>query len=349
MRRFLFVLFCAASSAACLSAPPVHDRAKQCNELCAIYLGQGDLTRAEVQCDLGLQFSPSYADLWVNKGLIALRRNQIDRAKELFIKALRHNQEQAQAYNNLGYIYLQDQAYGKAHDNFQRALKVNPDYLEARYNLALAFYRMGDKEKAKKELRTIIAVNTQIADVYQWLGVISLEEKNLDDAIANLRAAVELEPDFADAWMNLGNAYSESSRFTEAYDCFVACIEKDPKNAICRNNVAIVQRKALLQNPALKEAERNTSGDVTATALYAQARALRDRGLRNEEERAYRKCVRMDGRFAPCHFGLHQVYFDERKTKEAEIACQNFLKFALPDEFPKEIAHCETFLSNTAN
>src|SRR4051794_30725920 len=94
------LLGCALLLSGCLTAPPVHPRALENNELCAQKISEGDLTRAEVYCDLGLQFSPTYADLWVNKGLIALRRNQKDQAKEHFIKALRYNQAQAQAYNN---------------------------------------------------------------------------------------------------------------------------------------------------------------------------------------------------------------------------------------------------------
>ena len=87
---------------ACVTTPPPHPRALEANNICTEYLSQGDLMRAEVQCDLGIQFSPQYADLWVNKGLIALKRGQKDQAKDLFIKALRLNQDQAQAYNNLG-------------------------------------------------------------------------------------------------------------------------------------------------------------------------------------------------------------------------------------------------------
>src|SRR5579871_2942946 len=108
------LLLALACLPACLSTPPPHPRALEANELCTQYINNGDLTRAEVQCDLGLQFSPQYADLWVNKGLIAFRRGQNDAAKEAFIKALRYNQEQAQAYNNLGVIYYRDHSYGKA-------------------------------------------------------------------------------------------------------------------------------------------------------------------------------------------------------------------------------------------
>src|SRR5205823_12967597 len=102
MSRALLSCSAVVLLAGCLHTPPPHPRALEANELCTVYIGQGDLTRAEVQCDLGLQFSPQYADLWVNKGLIALKRGQEDNAKDAFIKALRYNQEQAQAYNNLG-------------------------------------------------------------------------------------------------------------------------------------------------------------------------------------------------------------------------------------------------------
>jgi Flp pilus assembly protein TadD len=330
---------------ACISVPPPHPRALECNELCAQYIGSGDLTNAEVQCDLGLQFSPQYADLWVNKGLIALRRGQDDKAKELFIKALRYNQEQAQAYNNLGFIYYKSQEYGKAHDNFQRALKVNPDYLEARYNLALTFKDMGDKDKAKKEFRTIVAVNNSLADPHHWLGVIALEEGASEEAIEHLHKAVELDPSYGDAWMNLGNAYMEAGKYQEAADAFTSCIEADGRNAPCRNNVTIARRKAALLDPTLKEVKEDASGANTPNKQFQLARNYREKGLKDEERRAYIKCVKLDPKFAACHYGLYELYSDDHRDKEAKIACQNFLKFATQDEFPKEFESCEKYVA----
>ena len=344
MKRSLPLLG-ALLGAACLSTPPPHPRALESNELCSIYISQGDLTRAEVQCDLGLQFSPQYADLWVNKGLIHLRRGNDQKAKEHFIKALRYNQEQAQAYNNLGYIYYKDKAYGKAHDNFQRALKVNPDYTEARYNLALTFRDMGEKEKAKKELRTITAVNANLADPHAQLGQIAAEEGALDEAIEELQKAVALDPQYADAWGALGVAYSEAGRFNEARDAYVACIEADPNNAMCRNNVAIVERKSKLQDPALKEVKDTLTGQKTAQGEYQLARNYKDKGLKNEEERAYKRCLKYDGKYALCHYGLFELFQEDRRDKEAKIACQNFLKFAEASDFKNEVATCERYVS----
>src|SRR5262245_6842998 len=73
MKRHLTLIF-AVGSAACLHAPPPHPRAIEASDLCAEYLNAGDLTTAEVQCDLALQFAPQFADAWVNKGLIAMKR-----------------------------------------------------------------------------------------------------------------------------------------------------------------------------------------------------------------------------------------------------------------------------------
>lgn len=330
----------------CVTAPPPHPRALECNELCAQFIGAGDLTRAEVQCDLGIQFSPHYADLWVNKGLIALRRGQEDKAKEHFIKALRYNQEHAQAYNNLGYIYYTNREYGKAHDAFQRALKVNPDYTEARYNLALAYKDMGEKDKARKELRTIVAVNANLADPHHWLGVMALEDGAHEEAIEELQKAVQLDPTYAEAWMNLGNAYSEAGHYGEARDAYTSCLEADPKHSQCRNNAALVARKDALLQPTLKEAQETLEGQNSAASMYTLAKTYREKGLRNEEERAFRKCVKLDGRYAPCHYGLYELYQEERRGKEATIACKNFLKFATAEEYPKEVESCERYVGS---
>jgi tetratricopeptide (TPR) repeat protein len=335
--------------AGCLHAPPIHPRAKEANVLCAQYLAQGDLQRAEVECDLGLEFSPHYADLWNNKGMIKLRQGQIDEAEDDFKKALRYNQEQAQAYNNLGYIYLKQQKLGKAHDSFERALKVNPDFIEARYNLALTWQQMNKAEEAKKELRTIIAIKPQLADPHYSLGQIELEHKAFDAAIEELTRAIQLSPDYAQAWLALGNAYSASGKYSQAKDAYTSCLRYDKDSIECRNNLPLVARKAALLDPSLQEAKDESATENTPAALYSLALTYRESGLKKEEERTYKKCLTLDGRYAPCHYGLYQIFRDNADDHNASIACKNFLKFASADDFPKEVDTCERFLQSGAN
>jgi tetratricopeptide (TPR) repeat protein len=338
--------FLLVTSAACLSTPPVHERALLNNELCVQQIAVNDLERAEVYCDLGLEFSPQYADLWVNKGLIRLKQGKNGDAKDFFIKALRYNQEQAQAYQNLGYIYLQEGSYGKAHDNFQRALKVNPDYLEARYNLALTLMKREKPEEAKKEFRTILAVNPNIADAHHSLGIIAYSQGKYEQAAEDIGKAVQLSPDVATFWHDYGATLMELSRFAEAKDAFGTCVNLEPKNPQCLNNLAIAQRKAALTDSALKEIKDTQTAENTAPALYTLARRYNEQGLVSEEERTYKKCLRLDGKYAPCHYGLYKIYSDQKKRDAATIACKNFLKYGTAEEFPTEIETCEKFLAN---
>ncbi len=329
---------------ACLSTPPPTQRALECNELCTLYISQDDLTRAEVQCDLGLQFSPQYADLWVNKGLIALKRGQDDKAKEHFIKALRLNQEHAAGYNNLGFIYFKNHEYGKAHDNFQRALKVNPDYLEARFNLALCFKEMKDFEKAKKELRTIVEINRALADPHAQLGAIALEDGELEAAVEELTLAVQSDPKYVDAWLMLGNAYMEAGKPCDGKDAFSSCIEVDGNHAACRNNIIVAEKKCKLQDKALTDVKDRQSGAKTPQSEYTAALEFRDKGLVNDEERAYKRCLKYDGKFAPCHFGLFEIFKNRSDEKNATVACKNFLKYADENDFKAQITTCQTYV-----
>lgn len=346
MRRITAVLAAALIAAGCATTPTVHPRALENNAFCVQYLSAGDVDRAERHCDLGLEFSPQYSDLWLNKGLIAWRRGQHDKARDAYIKSIRYNNEQAQAYNNLGVIYREvDKKLGQAHDSFQRALKVNPDYTEARYNLALTLWRLGKRPQARKEYETILAVNPNLADPHHDLAIMDFEDGDMDGAIANARAAVERDASFANAWLTLGNAYAEKGKFGEAKDAFTSCLEADPENAACRNNVAIVNRKGRLLDPTLKELKETSEVEATAPSMYRLAQSYKDKNLRLEEERTYKKCLKLDVRYAPCHFGLHEIYADDRKDKDAITACKNFLKFAVADEYPDQVESCEKFLS----
>lgn len=345
----LLVLLGVLFAASCVKMPPVHPRAIQENALCAQYTSAGDLTEAEVHCDLGLQFSPQFADLWVNKGLIKLRQGHTEEAKDDFIKALRYNNEQAQAYSDLGWIYLQEKSYGKAHDNFERALKVNPDMTEARYNLALTYIGMEKKEAAQKELRTIVAISPNLADPHYSLGIIALGQGAHDEAISELTKAVQLDPDYVQAWLALGNALTDAAKYDQAKDAFTSCISaadrKGTEAIECKNNLPIVVRKGALLDPSLQQAKDESHTENTPAAMYQLALTYREKGLKSEEERSFKKCLALDGRYAPCHYGLFQIFRDVQDTHNATIACKNYLKFASADDFPTEVETCEKFVN----
>jgi hypothetical protein len=79
--------------------------------------------------------------------------------------------------------------------------------------------------------------------------------------------------------------------------------------------------------------------------MYTLARTYKDKGLRNEEERTYRKCIKLNAKFALCHYGLFELFQEDHREKEAKIACQNFIKFADASDYKSQIQNCERFVS----
>ncbi len=333
-------------AAGCIKTPPPSDRALVNNELCTQQLAAGDLKQAEVYCDLGLEFAPQYADLWVNKGLISMYAGDKSKAKEHFIKAIRFNQEHAAAYMNLGKLYLDEHAFGKAHDSFQRALKVNPDYIEARYNLGLTFINLNKLERAEKEFLTLLVINPNLAEVHHDLGIVRYRQDRKEEATEEMNKAVQLAPNLsADWWNDLGAVLMELSRFDEAKQAFGSCVALNDKHPQCLSNLSISQRKGALTDQALKNYRDTQKAQNDPAALFELARQYKEKGLVSEETRAYKDCLKLDGKFAPCHYGLFQVYSDGHQREAAQVACKNFLKYGSVEEFPSEMETCEKFLS----
>src|SRR5690606_11629171 len=55
---------------ACLRTPPPNEHAIQNSDQCVQYMDMGDLERAQIHCELALQFAPQWAVAHLNMGLV---------------------------------------------------------------------------------------------------------------------------------------------------------------------------------------------------------------------------------------------------------------------------------------
>lgn len=339
-------------SAGCLRTPPPTENAIQNSDLCSMYITQGDLERADIHCDLAIQFAPQWADPYVNKAHVQFLRGQVKQAKDTYVKALRLNPDQKFAHSNLGVIYRSEGNLGRAHDAFQRALKIDPNYREARYNLALTLKQMGRVDDARRQYKTLLAIDPNVADAYNDMGVMDLEATAYQSAMDNFTKAVELDPSYGAAHMGLGSALMEMGRFPECAAAYTACIDVDPNNFTCRNNLTVCNRKAALSTPAenatgaLDACAENSAPEDAAACLYAKAKSLAEQGLRVEQEKALKRCAQENPRFALCHFDLFLIFQEDRKDGAARTACSNFMRAATREEYPDRFEDCDRFMAS---
>ena len=185
-----------------------------------------------------------------------------------------------------------------------------------------------------------------LADGWAQLGQIDLEQGNTESAIESLTKATQLDPKFTAAWMVLGNAFMEVGKPCDAKDTFTSCLEADADFPQCRNNIIIAEKKCKLQDKALDDVNAKKSGTKTAETEYSRAIQARDKGNVGEEERAYKSCLKLDAKFALCHFGMFELFKNRSDEKNATTACKNFLKFASETEFSNQVATCKQYVSN---
>lgn len=151
--RFLIILTFLASGC---STAPVNDQpdapadapsqqARDAAETINIYrsaissLNSNHLDQAEMQFLKVIKHQSDLAGPWANLGLLYLKKQQPDKAREHVQKALEKNPKFAQAHHLLAYLETQAGNIIKARDHYLQAVEYKPDYGLAHYNLALLY------------------------------------------------------------------------------------------------------------------------------------------------------------------------------------------------------------------
>lgn len=165
--------------------------------LAGLYLRQGDLSTALVQCDAAINADYKFARAYLRKGTILAQQKRFREAISEFDRALQIEPEMAMAYNNLGLAYQALGMLNEAREAFQSAIDLDTDDLASAYahnNLGNLLRQRGDYEGAMK----------------QYL------------------LALRRKPDYAVAWVNLGDMHAKKGNFAEAIRCYEKALEIDP-------------------------------------------------------------------------------------------------------------------------
>jgi type IV pilus assembly protein PilF len=94
--------------------------------------------------------------IFLNLGIVYLRKNDFDRALNNFKKSMESNTRFCPAYNYYGQTLFQQAKYSEAIESFDHALALcNNNYDEAHYYSAISYYKAGQTEKAIARLEEV--------------------------------------------------------------------------------------------------------------------------------------------------------------------------------------------------
>jgi len=174
--------------------------------------------------------SANYQAEALHKNAILLARNgDLNKAIELWSKAIEINPNDPEYFFNLGVAYFELKKYLEAIDALTRTLAICPIYYKANLILGTAYLKIRKFENAKKHIEKSLLENKNNVLAYLNLGAIFSILKDYKNGIAMFEKAISLAPKEPGAYMGLGKIYLILEDISKANYYFKKVIELDKK------------------------------------------------------------------------------------------------------------------------
>ncbi|EKD83407.1 MAG: hypothetical protein ACD_39C00697G0001, partial [uncultured bacterium] len=181
----------------------------------------------------------SSAEYWNNLGKALLNAGQYQEAIEAFTQVInRHNWPDAHFYMGLAYRSLNQ--LDKANEQLLEAIRINPKYREALNERAHILEALNRNEEAMIEYKKIIALffaeyQANEAEMYSYeMSVLLDNDELVEELIRQLRRYIQKFPGFADGYYKLGQALEAKGLKNEAMMAFRRALEINPSYETAR-------------------------------------------------------------------------------------------------------------------
>jgi predicted O-linked N-acetylglucosamine transferase (SPINDLY family) len=272
-----------------------------------------------------IKLKPEYAEAYNNLGLIYLKQEKFEMAKNLFEQATKLKPSYFEAYNNLGNVYKNLKNYNYSIKYYILALKFNKNYLEAINNLGVIYLNQEQFDEAKNLFEQAIKIKPDYSESINNLGIVYLNQEQFDEAKNLFVQAIKIKPDYTEAINNLGTVYLNQEQFDEAKNLFEQAIKIKPDYTEAINNLGLV----FLQLKDLKKAKinidkalilnNNFQNCYVALGYYFQS--IEDH---KNAELNYKRAIEIKGKDVSVYLAL--LYLDLNNIEESEKILNRLIK-----------------------
>ena len=153
------------------------------------------------------------------------KKNNFQKAKNLYDEILKINPTLHEVYNNLGLIFFIEGNNEKAKHNYKKAIDIKPNFINAHQNLGSLFQKLGDNQEAKKCFKKVIEIDPKLVNAQYNLGLVLQKMGNNEEAKNCFKKVIKINPKISEAYNNLGVAQSNTGEFKEAIDNYDIAIK----------------------------------------------------------------------------------------------------------------------------
>ena len=170
---------------------------------------------------------PTNEEIYIQKANISSKRDNHEKAVELLQIALKYTDDFADVYNLIGMEYLFMDNLELAKDNFMKCLEEDTEDQAALYNVVYCFEFLDQNEDAIAYLTKYIDKNPYSEIAWHQIGRLNYGLKRYEDALRAFEFATLIDDEFLGAFMEKAKALERLKKYEEAIESYTRTIELD--------------------------------------------------------------------------------------------------------------------------
>ena len=285
--------------AAAVKADPNSASAR--NNYGAILMRTGRSNLAAVEFEKALKLDPDQPNALVNLAQIRFAADDLHASAELFKRALaiKPDVEVARALTVIA-LRLKDPAAASTYYQSYAATEAGTQTAAARAELGAALFEAGLLKEAEAELSAAVSLNPADTESVVRLARVYLARKEIPAAGRTLESAVAHGDDPAPVYALLADVYEQSGHVENAIPAMRLAIQRDPQSEKYRFAYAVLLTNSNAPGAAVIRLEEALKTFPSSSRLWFALGFANFKLDKNEEaERALRKAIELDPKFAP--------------------------------------------------
>ena len=170
---------------------------------------------------------PTNEEIYIQKANICSKRDQHEKAVELLKTALKYTDDFADVYNLIGMEYLFMDNLEMAKNSFIKCLEEDLEDQSALYNIVYCFEFLDQNQDAISYVKKYIDKNPYSEIAWHQLGRLHYSVKEYENAIRAFEYATLIDDEFMGAFMEKAKAYERLKKYDKAIENYNRTIELD--------------------------------------------------------------------------------------------------------------------------
>ncbi|MCF6130720.1 tetratricopeptide repeat protein [Flavobacterium wongokense] len=170
---------------------------------------------------------PTNEEIFIQKANIYSKRDDHEKAVEFLTTALNYTEDYADIYNLIGMEYLFMDNLELAKESFIKCLEEDFEDQSALYNVVYCFEFLDQNQEAIDYLKTYIDRNPYSEIAWHQSGRLYYGLKDYESAATCFQLATYIDEEFVGAYMERGKALERLKQYEEAIESYNRTIELD--------------------------------------------------------------------------------------------------------------------------